>query len=275
MPTRELADINCRILKKFLELIYKMTGITMQETKRDLIQGRMRSRIVELNMKSFDEYYYFLESNRDEHQIFIDSITTHETYFFRTSRVWNYLMNDYLPRWHAKNPNTWLRIWSAACSTGEEAYTIAICCEEFKLKHPSFRYEIYATDIATDVIAKGQQGVYEGRSVELFQRDNKKIFEKYLVKNGNHYSVIEHVRKNVKFSRLNLLGDKMEMQPFDLIFLRNVLIYFALNEKEKAIANVAKKAKDECELIIGESESVRGLNVPFSYVSPSIYKKTA
>lgn len=140
------------VLEKVLALVYKHTGITMTENKKTLLQGRLRPRIRVLNLNSYAEYLTYLESHKDETQTFINLVTTNETFFFRTQRVWDYFNKELLPNWMKENPKKTLRIWSAAASTGAEIYSIGICCEEFRQKNPTFNFSLIGTDISTEVL---------------------------------------------------------------------------------------------------------------------------
>ena len=168
------------IFKKFAHVIHKLTGISLNESKLTMVQLRLRKRIVELRQNSFSDYLSYLNSHQDEEQTFINLVTTNETYFFRTNRVWDYFEKEYLPSWFAKHPKQTLKIWSAAASTGEEAYSLAICCEEFKLRHASFNYQIIGTDISSKVLVKAREGIYQPRSIENFKNIKSSIFSKYI-----------------------------------------------------------------------------------------------
>ena len=191
-----------------------------------MVQLRLRKRIVELRQNSFSDYLSYLNSHQDEEQTFINLVTTNETYFFRTNRVWDYFEKEYLPSWFAKHPKQTLKIWSAAASTGEEAYSLAICCEEFKLRHASFNYQIIGTDISSKVLVKAREGIYQPRSIENFKNIKSSIFSKYISLGANEVSVNNILKKNINFQLHNLFKTPQRLEYFDIVFLRNVLIYF-------------------------------------------------
>lgn len=262
------------VLQRILKLVHKHTGITMAENKRTLLQGRLRRRIKDLSLSSYIQYLDHLEATKGEAQEFINLVTTNETSFFRTNRIWEYLQKEYFPVWFMANPGKTLKIWSAASSTGEEAHTIGICCQEFKSKNPSFNYLINGTDIDTGVLAVAEKGEYQGRSIDGFKTINKVLFEKYMQKTDDGYKVIDDVRRNIKFSTHNLFNTPTQKGYYDLIFLRNVLIYFEAKDQEAVIENINQGLGEKGLLVIGESESLARLKTNFQFKAPLIYGRT-
>lgn len=261
-------------LRKFLELVHLHTGITMTHAKKTLLQGRIRPRIKKLGLGSYTSYLDLIKNDKNEIQEFINLVTTHETSFFRTQRVWDYFNNDFLPKWSEENPDKVLRIWSAASSTGEEVYTIGICCEEFRSQNAKFNYQILGTDISTTVIAQAILGEYGGRSIENFKTNNKSLFEKYMNIKEDRYCVTSSVKSKVRFASHNLYNRLPAPNEFDIVFLRNVLIYFDKTDQEKVISNIEKTLCRQGVLVIGESESLNGLSTSLDFFSPLIYKKS-
>ena len=261
-------------LRKFLELVHLHAGITMTHAKKTLLQGRIRPRIKKLGLESYSSYLDLMKTDKNEIQEFINLVTTHETSFFRTQRVWDYFNNDFLPKWIDDNPDKVLRIWSAASSTGEEVYTIGICCEEFRSQNAKFNYQILGTDISTTVIAQAIQGEYAGRSIENFKMNNKLLFEKYMNVKEDKYCVTNSVKSKIRFAPHNLYHRLPAPNDFDIVFLRNVLIYFEKSDQEKVVANIDKALSAPGVLVIGESESLNGLSTSLDFVSPLIYKKS-
>ncbi len=260
-------------LLEVIGLIYIHTGITMSEQKKALISSRLRKRLRALSFSSYGEYIDYLKSNDSEIEQFVNVVTTNETSFFRTARIWNHFNQNFLPEWYAKNAGKTLSIWSAAASSGEEVYTIAICCYEFKLKNPLFNYQIFATDISTDVLNEAKEAVYSGRSIELFQSYSKSLFEQYMKSNSaDTYVVRDHVRANIEFQRHNLFTSLNRSQKFDIVFLRNVLIYFEAHDQEKVLKNIERMLKPEGHLVLGESDSLTRLETNYAFQSPCLYK---
>lgn len=273
MSWTDLEDLNENSLRKALELVYKYTGISMSVNKRSLLQGRLRSRIKTLGFHSYDQYLEYLDTNKTEVQSFIDEVTTNETYFFRTARVWDYFNNVFLNEWYSANSDKTLKIWSGASSTGEEIYSIAICCEEFRSKNPGFNYHITGTDISSEVLKHAEAGEYSGRSIDLLKSSQPLLLEKYLIKKDEIYSYRPELKKNILFSYHNLFTLPSQTNVFDIMFLRNVLIYFNEKDQERVLNNVSKAVKLDGTLIIGESESLGALKTPFQFEQPLIYKK--
>lgn len=260
-------------LERVIGLVHKFTGITMSDQKKTLLQGRLRRRMRALSLFTYNEYLDYIAKNKDEVQAFINSVTTNETSFFRTERVWNFFQNEFLPDWYKKNPGRTLKVWSAASSSGEEAYTIIICCLEFKLLRPDFNFKISASDISTDVLKEAIEARYVQRSVEHFRNHNKFIFDKYLrLESDEVFAVKDELKKFAEFYVHNLFDPPKQKKNFDIVFLRNVLIYFEQKDQEKVLLNISEGLVDEGTLIIGESESLNRSETPFKYHLACVYK---
>ncbi|AUN99232.1 protein-glutamate O-methyltransferase CheR [Bacteriovorax stolpii] len=266
-----LEDMGPVTIGRVIKKVYMLTGISMNEQKKTMLQSRMRRRMRELNIGSYDAYMDYLDKTPAETQNFINIMTTNETFFFRTPRVWEHFQKEFLPEWFKNNPNGVLKIWSAASSSGEEAYSIAISCNEFKLKNPSFDFKIMGSDISSDMLQEATAGTYAEKSIEFMRRSQPELFEKYFIKKEDKlFDVSGEIKKRVQFQPHNLFTVKKEM--FDIIFLRNVLIYFTGEDQEKVLKNVAKSLKEEGTLMIGESESLNRLDTPYEFKSACVYK---
>ncbi|MBO9665368.1 MAG: protein-glutamate O-methyltransferase CheR [Bdellovibrio sp.] len=263
-------------LRRLLQLVKVHTGITMEERKRELLFGRIRPRMRALGHETPEQYVDYLESNSEETQEFVNRVTTNETLFFRTPIIWEFFTTSYLPEWYAKNPDQVLKIWSAASSSGEEACSIAMSCEEFRLKNPSFRYKIQASDISTDVLNIARHGNFKDKSVEDLRKKQPMIFEKYFRENSSGQArFAEHVLGTIEFFVHNLHNRSPKTEFFDLVFLRNVLIYFNEADQELVLRNIHGALKNGGTLIVGESESLARLKTSFEFSRPLIYKRTA
>ncbi|MBC7712571.1 MAG: protein-glutamate O-methyltransferase CheR [Rhizobacter sp.] len=257
-------------LVRVIGVVHKLTGITMAEHKKPLLQSRLKKRMRELQITSYGEYMDYLAKTAGETQNFINVVTTNETTFFRTPKVWSFFEKEFLPEWHKNNPRTMLTLWSAASSSGEEAYSLAILCSEFKLKTPGFDFKILATDISSAVLAEAEAGEYHDRAVEFFKRAKPELYDRYFSKKDESTHIISsEVKKKVQFLPHNLFSVKKEQ--FDIIFLRNVLIYFSSEDQENVLMNVSRSLKINGHLIIGESESLSRLNTPYHFISACIY----
>lgn len=257
----------------FVNLVHELTGITIRPEKRTMLLGRIRRRVNDLDLPGYKAYLEYVRNHKGEHEIFINKVTTNETYFFRTPRVWNYLETEFLPEWFKIHAGASLNIWSAASSTGEEAHTLAIFMQHFKELNNGFDYKITGTDIDTEVLKTASEGIYNGRSIQRFRDSKPDWFDRYM--NGNDdtgYSVLSHIKNRIEFSQLNLFSAPSVNQKFDLVLLRNVLIYFTKSDQEKAMATVHRRLKQNGVAIIGESESLNSLNTQFASIAPTIYK---
>lgn len=269
----EIENLTDRELDEVISLVYTYTGITMNSSKRSLLQGRIRPRLREIGLKSYKDYIEYLKSNLAEKESFIDLCTTNETYFFRTQRVWDYFENDFLKKWYEQSPNKKIKIWSGASSSGEEVYTIGILCEKFKKTNPHFQYEIIGSDISNEILDKAKEGVYQGRSIDLFRKNHLNLFQEMMMSNDEiNDSVLPSIKKSITFTKHNLFNGPLAIESFDIVFLRNVLIYFKASDQEKVLKNMHRSLKKDGVIIIGESESLTGLTTGFNYLAPLIYK---
>ena len=272
----DLDVLSDECFEKSLQLIHQLTGITIATNRKTMVQGRLRKRVSTLHLKSYDEYLELVKSSQDEKIIFVDLVTTNETYFFRTPRIWQYLSDVYLPKWFASNQGKVFFAWSAASSSGEEAHSIGIICHAFKEKNPSFQYQIVGTDISREMVQLCQAGVYKGRSIESFQASRPDWFMKYMKSVENsQFQIVPEIKLKLKFSEHNLFKHFNYKDRFDLVLLRNVLIYFTAPDQEKVLTNILPKLTDKGLLIIGESESLTHINTGFTHQEPLIYRKTA
>ena len=263
-------DMDSATLARVISAVHKFTGITMAEHKKTLLQSRLKKRMRELQIASYVEYMDYLQKTIDETQNFINVVTTNETTFFRTPKVWSYFNDVFLPEWNIKNPRSTLTLWSAASSSGEEAYSLAILCSEFKLKNPGFDFRILATDISSTVLEEAIKAEYSDRAVEFFKKSHADLFSRYFTtKENDVHAVSGELKKKIQFSSHNLFTVKKEQ--FDIVFLRNVLIYFSSEDQEKVLLNISKSLKDDGILIIGESESLSRLKTPYDFKSACIY----
>jgi chemotaxis protein methyltransferase CheR len=166
-----------------------------------------------------------------------------------------------------------LKIWSAASSSGEEAYTTAILCEEHKEKKPSFQYKIFGTDISTKAMRAAQAGIYGERSVDLFKKKYPLLLNKYMLIEKDSYKAGDRIKANVSFTKHNLFQGLPAEEKFDLVFLRNVLIYFSPQDQERVLSVIEKNIHNGGILILGESETIRDLKQNFWHKSVLIYEK--
>jgi chemotaxis protein methyltransferase CheR len=260
-------------LLKVISKVHLLTGITISEQKKTMLQSRLKKRMKKLSIDSYEDYLAFVNKDKSEVEHFINAVTTNETSFFRTPKIWDYFQKEFLPQWHAENPKRQLRLWSAAASSGEEAYGLAICCQEFQNKNPGFDYSIFASDISTEVLEDAQKGIYGSRSVEFLRKSKPVIFDIYFSPiDAESFQISPKLKLKVLFTTHNLFTVKKEI--FHIVFLRNVLIYFSGEDQEKVLWNVSKSLENKKGmLIIGESESLNRLNTPYEFQQACIYNK--
>lgn len=253
--------------RNFADLIYQESGIFLKEAKITLLSNRLRKRLKALNLDSFSEYFDYIHSLRDrskEIEQLIDVVSTNETYFFRNERQFDAFSKHCLSEFAEKKKDQQLRIWSAGCSTGEEAYTLAICVLEKMHCFPEWHVEIIATDIAPSVLDFAQEGRYSGRRIEKVPKD---ILGKYFTRDTKYpevYHIKDSVKKLVNFEYLNLFKNPYPPN-LDVIFCRNVMIYFDKEHQIKLIKNFHEVLHRDGYLFIGHSETLHSISDDFAY----------
>ncbi|MBN2521266.1 MAG: methyltransferase domain-containing protein [Bacteroidales bacterium] len=254
-------------------------GIKMPEEKKIMLQGRLYKRLKALNIKSFNEYcdYVFKEKGRSSEIInMIDVVCTNKTSFFRESQHFNYLQDTLLPQFVFENLSSRnINIWSAGCSSGEEVYSIAMVIDSFFEKHKKIEFSITGTDISTQILQKAVNAVYPEN---LANDIPGKLKIKYLLKSRDRQhptvKIVQNIRSKTSFKRLNLMDDQYDFKhKFDIVFCRNVIIYFDRPTQEKVLNKICQYIKPGGYLFIGHSESVFSMNVPLIQLKPTIYQK--
>lgn len=260
---------------KLRDIIYNEAGIKLGDVKKILMQSRLIKRLRDLRLENFTEYYEYLINNFEDEKInFINSITTNKTDFFRENDHFEYMKSKILPDFEKKNERE-LRIWSAGCSTGEEPYTVAITLfEYFNGKVPP-EFLILATDIDTQVLEKAQDGKYASDHLaDVDPKYLKNYFMHESNEKGEFYRVKDQLKKVIYFRRLNLLQDEYPMKKkFDIIFCRNVIIYFDRETQKKLFDKYHKYLKDDGYLLIGHSENITSITDKFTLAGRTIYRK--
>jgi chemotaxis protein methyltransferase CheR len=265
--------ISSKEFETLRNLIRSMTGINLNEQKVSLMQSRLSKRLRQLNMSSFQEYIdYLVNQDPDsEMPIFINSLTTNKTDFMREEQHFHYLKEVL-----QQSPVSGTKyIWSAACSTGAEVYTLALVLEDLMLQKAGLDYRILGTDIDTSVLQKASDGIYS--KYELDPVNPFWIKRHFYAGKGakkNLHKISDEIKKKIKFRQYNLISqdNRLEMK-FDIIFLRNVLIYFERDTIEKVIASLTENLKPGGLLFIGHSENLNSISHDLKYVGMSIYQK--
>jgi chemotaxis protein methyltransferase CheR len=269
----EYAPLSDDTFRRFLGLIHDVTGITIAPSRKSMVEGRLRRRLHVLGLASYEEYLAVATATDAERLAFIDCVTTNETQFFRTPRIWDFIERDFLPAWHAAHAGRTFRVWSAAASSGEEAHSLAIACDVFRTTHAGFSYRVVGTDISQQMIGRCEEGLYSGRSVEAFRSSRPDVFAKYMEPRDDQFRLRSEPRAALSFRRHNLFEPLRGQPVFDLVLLRNVLIYFTPEDQQRVLANVEPLMADDAALVIGESESLASLQTGFAHVQPLIYRR--
>ncbi|MGV7206454.1 CheR family methyltransferase [Oxalobacteraceae bacterium A2-2] len=265
------AGLNEATLAAFIGLVRLHTGIAMNERKSVLLERRLRPRMQALALDSYQAYLDKVQRDRSELPHFIDLVTTNDTLFFRTPPVWDYVEQEFLPQWLREHAGQTLRIWSAAAASGEEMYSIAMLCEEFAAAHPGFRYHILATDISQQILDQAAQGDYGGRSVERLQSAYPQLAKKYFQASAKGLKASETLKKHVELARHNLLHRLRQPRQFDLVFLRNVMIYFDPEHQQIVLDQASHSMAPHARLVIGEQETIAAMDTCFRPLRPMIY----
>ena len=274
----ELSDKEYREIAAF---VHKTAGINLMDGKKELMRTRLSKRMRALKFTNFKTYFqYVMHDNTGEEIVFLlDALATNLTSFFREPQHFQFMAKELLPRWEqqrrAQNSHR-LRIWSAACSSGEEPYTIAMVVLD---KSPYFGhggdFKILGTDLSTKVLNMAQQGLYGSERTKAIPTQ---YLQKYLTrsdsgKGDRMYRMNDEVKKLIAFRRFNLMDPLPFKGPLDLIFCRNVMIYFDKETIAKLIEKYYNVLGRGGYLFIGHSESLSGFKHPFKYVGPCIYLK--
>lgn len=260
---------------KLRAIVHQSTGITIAENRRSMLYSRLQRRLRETGEPTFKDYIARVTSDTEEMQELTNRVTTNETYCYRTPRVWTHLREVILPDFLARPGARQMKFWSAAASTGEEAHTIAAIMEDVRLKNPGFNYSVLGTDISSRVIDVATEGHYVGRRVTRFKKEDPELFASQMVGDDTSgYRLNPEAKRRITFRLHNLLEQLKTGGPFDVVFLRNVLIYFTNEDQEKILANVHAQIRPEGTLIIGESETLANLACKFEPVAPLIYRAT-
>jgi len=254
------------------ELIKSLSGIYLADTKKQLVFGRLRTRIRQLGLPSFDAYLKIVKNPMQsaERQMMVDLLTTNETYFYREPKHFDFLKNEIIPN---REKNRSLRIWSAACSSGEEAYSIAmVLADQIGPTKPA-SWEIIASDISQRIVDKAKLAVYGNQRLDGIP---PAYLKKYCTRSpqlGEDKIVIsESIKEGVRFRQLNLNENLPELGKFDVIFLRNMLIYFQPESKIEIVRRVIKTLQPGGWLLIGHSESLKDVDPNLKMMAPSIYR---
>lgn len=260
------------VFNKLREIIYQKSGIALSESKKALLSARIQKRLRALGLNSFKEYLSYIRSDNSENELveMLNVISTNVTSFFRDNHTFVFL-EKYIEQKLQKGMNK-IRIWSAACSSGQEPYSIAIMMK--KIVPNYLDQKILATDISTDILKKAQKGIYLNKDIDTIEKNILLSYFKKTHENGkDFYHIKDEIKNMVLFKRINLSETLPLKGPLDIIFCRNVMIYFDNKGKNKLIAQLEKLLHPEGLLILGSTESLTGLTHGLEVYQPSIYIK--
>ncbi|MEX2443669.1 MAG: CheR family methyltransferase [Alkalispirochaeta sp.] len=275
MSSISLNEEQFRRLSRFIE---GEVGIKMPPAKRIMLESRLQKRLRALQLDSFDEYItHVFDHDGDEIIHMIDVVTTNKTDFFREADHFSFLREHILPEhaslgWGERTP---LRAWSAAASTGEEAYTLGIVLAEYRRQNPRFDFRVLGTDISTAVLATARKGVYPADRINPVEHVMRK---RYFLRSRDSVADLVRVkpilRQRTAFHRMNLMAPTFPIRDrFHIIFCRNVIIYFERPRQEQLLRKLYDYLMPGGFLFLGHSETLAGIDLPVESVAPTVYRR--
>jgi chemotaxis protein methyltransferase CheR len=273
--TNNLANEDYEFIRK---LVFDRSRINLGSGKKELVASRIAKRLRVLRLNSFADYCDYVRSSRGEEEItdLLDVISTNVTEFFREPAHFDFLQQKALPEWtklpaSARNP---YRVWSAACSSGEEPYTLAIVLAEFFQNRGAHAWKVDASDISTRMLDRARQGIYRSDKVQLPSTDLlRRYFQKGVGAYAGQFRAKPEIREKISFHHLNLFHPFPFSSPFDAIFCRNVMIYFDRPTQEDLVTRLRELLVPGGYLIVGHSESLVAIRHGLKSVQPSIYRR--
>jgi chemotaxis protein methyltransferase CheR len=255
------------------------SGISLNPAKKELVYSRLAKRIRHLGLDTFSDYCELLQHDQGELGQCVNAMTTNVTSFFRENHHFEFLrqvvFSERVSRARFDEENT-LRIWSAGCSSGEEPYSIGIAAREFFGNDPMWNIEIDATDLDTTILARAAKGVFRLKDVETMDPALLRTwFHKGTSCNAGKVRLVPEIRKLVNFFQLNLKDEWPDLPQYDIIFCRNVMIYFDIDLKRQVIEGLHRMLKPGGHLFVGHSESLFGLSENFEVAGKTIHRKKA
>lgn len=262
---------------RFQQLIYRETGMWMAPSKKSLIAGRLAKRLRHLGLATLRQYFNCVQTDDAERQQMLNLVSTHETHFFREPRQFDYIAEELVPYWirqgEAGRRTRTLRVWSAGCSSGEEAYSIAMLLLDRLPASAGWQIQILATDMATDVLATAQRGVWP---IEKAREIPPALLRRFMLKgvgpSAGTMKAGPEIQSAIRFARVNLHQEPYPLQGvFDLIFCRNVLIYFDQRSKEGVLRRLFSHLATDGRLFLGHAENLSGFSELAAGVFTNVY----
>ncbi len=273
------AGLSERDFARLSAFIERHCGIRMPIAKKTLLESRLSGRVRELGMKGFSEYCDHVLGGHSAEELvhMVDKVTTNKTDFFREPQHFEVLVRQALPALaerHGAGDRRELRVWSAGCSTGEEPYTLAMVLSEVAAPGPKLRFQVLATDLSTRVLRHAQAALYQESQVQPVPLELRR---KYLLRSMTDAEVVRvgpRLRSLVRFRQVNLLDHDYGIRPpVDVIFCRNVFIYFERKTQQDILRRFGQSLAPGGFLFLGHSETINGLDVPFDQVAPTVYRR--
>ncbi|MCQ2613445.1 MAG: protein-glutamate O-methyltransferase [Treponemataceae bacterium] len=274
--TKTLSQSEFRTISEYIQ---QNVGIQMPESKKIMVQSRLMHRLRALKLNNYSEYIDYVfnkDKSGNELTIMIDSLTTNKTEFFREADHFSFMTNSVLPEMISKGHKS-LKLWSAGCSSGEEPYTLSIVLKEYMRNHPGTLsgFSLLATDISTKVLDQAVNGIYDAEETDGMNFEMKK---RYFLKSKNPEERIVRVKPEIRscvtFRQLNFMDSSYPISDiFNIIFCRNVLIYFDKPTQENIISKFLRHLEIGGYLFLGHSETIFGMDLPLETVAPTVYKK--
>jgi len=277
----EFKIFDCKLtqaeFQRLSSFIYDELGIKLPDMKKVMLESRLQRRLRDLGMTNFKDYidYVFSKHGRENEMVHMfDVVTTNKTDFFRENMHFEY-MNQFILKEVAQKNSNFVNIWSAGCSSGEEPYTLTIVLSEAIENGLISDFKIHATDISTRILKMAVDAIYPLNRIEDIPLHLKK---KYFLKSKDTLNktarVVPELRRKITFERLNFMDDVYSInQIFDIVFCRNVIIYFDHETQERVITKLCSKLKTGGYLFLGHSESIAGMNLPLVNVKPTVFRK--
>ena len=276
----EQVDISNEDFKRVSDVIYKHCGINLHDGKKTLVRARLAKRMRARKIDTVGKYLDYVLAMNDKKEFYdlVDSISTNLTSFFREKVHFDLLKEQFIPNMIARQEKHGgpkrFRIWSAGCSSGEEPYTMAMTLKDAFKGTSGWEVKILASDVSTRVLEKASSGLYEADKVKLVNPQLvSEYFNKEVVNGNGMYRVKDELRKMIAFRYLNLMEPWPFKGAFDVIFCRNVMIYFDKPTQEKLVGRYYDCLRPEGLLCIGHSESLTGINHQYRYLQPATYAK--
>lgn len=267
--------------QRLAEFIEGYSGIRMPPSKKTMVEGRLRRRVRALELSGFHEYCRLLFSHQLLEQEFIhliDAVSTNKTEFFREEQHFQLLVEQIVPNLlngSGRGPDRPLKLWSAACSTGAEPYTLAMLLEDMRQRVGGFAFTIFATDICTEVLAKAKAAIYPEDMLDAVPMElRRRYFMRSRDSDAHTVRLVPAIRQAVRFGRLNLMDESYGMPlDMDVIFCRNILIYFERVRQHAVLERLCRHLRPGGYLFVGHSETTAGMDLPVRQIAPSAFVK--